>query len=223
MDPARADGIGPQQYRYVYPPRFLQLTNQQPDSVRQTVSLHATAPVIVGTQDNQATVYFPPGTFGFPSGQTGISVHIRPLRHYHAPRRAGLALDGNVYQITYRYVPSRATPAHVNHQILISLGAPHYPLSDMMGLVRGRWRVLCTASVLLPTLYAVNCDTKALASQVTLLYRRPGRHHRHKGKSNIWPVPIIIAVVIVAIWAVLILFLITRRRGPVGGRRKDEG
>jgi hypothetical protein len=223
---AFADGIGPVQYRWVHPPRFLAATNIPPAGTTQAYSLFNNAQVDVSPTDNQASVTYSKGAFGFPAGQKQIVIGIQPLTHYRAPRKRGLALDGNVYGLSFRFLPSGAAAAHGLKPMLISMYAPHTPVS-MVGRVGRRWRTLCNQKTLFLPGPTVNCYTKLLPSELTLLYRpfrnRTHRHRKHHKASTI-PIPIIIALVIVVIWAATILFLITRRGDPSDtvAKRSDE-
>lgn len=221
-----ADGIGPVQYRWVHPPRFLAATNIPPAGTTQAYSLSDKQEIDVAPTDNQASITYDYGAFGFPPGQKRIVISIQPLGRYRIPRRRGLKVDGNVYGFSFRFLPSGAIPTRGHRPMLISMYAPHTPMS-MVGRYGRRWRTLCNQKTLFLPGPTVNCYTKLLPSDLTLLYS-PFRHHttkhRKHQKSSSIPIPIIIALVIVVLWAGTILFLITRRGDPrdTVAKRSDE-
>lgn len=218
VSPALADGIGPQQYRYVHPPRFLKATNAPPNGGSQTTPLSEKGQSFFAyTSDLQAGVSYDHGAFGLPARQRSISITIQPLSRFPALPRGGLVEDGNVYRFTYRYLPSGSIPSHSHKPVLLQMAAPHTP-TEMLGRTRGAWRVLCGENALLFTINAVECYTHTLDGEVVLLYKPFGRRVTPKAKARAAvSLPVIAAIVVVVLGAAAVasVLLRGRKRGSI--------
>ena len=218
-----ADGyrVGPQTYHWVYPPHYRRLINIFPSAVVQTLPL-SESEAFVSPADAQVTIeIYKSGTFGFPAGQHGMRVGITPLRHYYAPHRNTFMVDGNVYGLSFRYVPSGSVAVRADRRVVITLDAPHNtPSNIMMGRFQNKWSPLCSRQDLLLAFGLPSCLTKRLPNAVAIFYN-PFSHYGSTGKAkkhkkSTGPSPFIIgAIVIVVLWGTLILFLLTRSRGPI--------
>ncbi len=213
----QADGIGVAPYRYVTPPKFLRSTNQPPQAGAGSVRLSASGQQSVYTRDIQAGLSFGHGAFGFPSGQRSVHIAIRPLHKFPSLPKSFM-LDGNVYEFRYALQPSNRPIARSPGRVLFTLVAPHTP-TGMLGLIGGRWRVLCPQILLQFTISSVGCYTHLLPREVTFAYKSvvvPPRHiHKHSAR---FPAALIIAAVAVVVLVAFGLFILLRRGGgrPVG-------
>ena len=233
---ALADGytLGP--YHYVHPPHFQALTNIYPSSIAHAVPISRNPTCCsVATPDAQVDIEFNGSlkTFGRPAGQTQVRFAIRPLRKFHVPSPAGgLVVDGNVYGLTAQFLPSGAPIGSTVRKLLITLDAPHNTPSNVMkGLYGGVWRPVCPKSTILYVGGLPACLTKRLPSQIAVFYSpsshygRPVKPKNHGGDSAISPF-IVVAIVIVVLWAGLIIFLVSaagpaREESAVAGRGGD--
>jgi hypothetical protein len=183
--------------------------------VSQTTPLSANN-VLIATRDFQASVTFARGAFGIPKGQHSVSITIRPLfrSQYRPPRIGRMVLDGNVYGLSFHFLPSHRSPTLAVKPVILGLSFPHTP-GALAGFTGGHWKALCTGNglVQLPQLW--DCYTNILPTQVAYVYNARARRfpvrHRHRPSSGV-PIPIIIAIVIVVLWAGMVVFLLTRRR-----------
>ena len=213
-----ADGYSLAPYHYVHPPPWLRLTNKYPAATVQTVPLNVGPNyyATVATSDAQLSIAFrgPAQTLGHPRGQTSIRIGIHPLRKFTIPSTGGLVLDGNVYGLHFRFLPSRRTATRARGNVLITLYAPHNMLTNRIeGRFGRQWSIMCRSPFIdiqgLPA-----CLTRRLPNQIAVFFVKAQKH------SSPGPSPFIIAaIVIVIMWVGLILFLFASGRLP-GLRRQ---
>jgi hypothetical protein len=216
---AAADGYGLGVYHYVNPPPYLRLVNVAPTGVTESVPINA-AYTVVATPDAQVTIQFNQrGTFGNPAGQRKVRVRIRPLHHYVALPAGSHTLDGNVYGLAFALVPSGQPVTRVHHSVLITLDAPHNsPSNEFEGVFGGHWKSVCPKTTILSIDGLPSCYTKALPSEVAILYipgsrfGKGGHRHGTSGGSNWIPILVVAGIVVVL---GIILAVIMRRRGMV--------
>ena len=111
--PARPlyDGGGPPPpYRWVNPPPELKRGNTPPVSAAGTTPIGSkeSPNFFATTDDNQASVIFPPGGIAVVPSQSKVTVTVKPLDPATlGPPPAGYDYDGNAYSITGVYLPSK--------------------------------------------------------------------------------------------------------------------
>jgi hypothetical protein len=107
------DGILPiQSYRWVDPPPALADTNRQPFGATADIRLGANGSesTVLTTADGQVNVFFDAGTFANAPKQTAVHAEIEPLAPSTVAAPPGnLTVLGNVYRLTFTYVPSGDT------------------------------------------------------------------------------------------------------------------
>lgn len=221
-----ADGIGTPQYRYLDPPKYLRATNISPLGGSATHSLSERGQsLFVYTNDSQVGLTFAHGAFGNPPGQRAIEIRIRPLRHFTPLPRQPFVLDGNVYGVSYKYLPSGRIPARSVKNVLISMEAPHTP-NQLIGLVGRSWKPLCRLTgshALFITPSSADCYARDLSPEITLVYKPFGSHAvrpvvRHSGL----PVGLIAGIVLaMAAVAALLLVTLTKARRPQKATEAD--
>ena len=181
---ALADGYGLGVYHYVYPPtKMLKLVNIQPTGKISSVRIGASF-TYVATSDAQVTIQInDKGSFGFPKGQRRVQVAIHPLRHYTLPTGSD-KLDGNVYALSFKYLPSGRPIQTAKKQVLITLDAPHNtPSNEFLGLYGHSWKPVCPEATILSVGGLPSCLTKALPRQVAIFYR-PNSHFGHPSSKS---------------------------------------
>lgn len=206
-------------YRWVHPPKFYRATNQYPESAHQTGRL-ASRNVLFGTEDGQLSLYFVKGSFpSTPSAKT-LSISIVPLATYLKPHFSDLALDGNVYGLSFKLLPSGKHPTRSRKPILIGITAPHTPYL-LAGIVNGKWKIICGQHDIFMPGPNVECDTRVLPSALALFlnsnspYFPGGRHPRTSGKGGGLPWLALGAVALLVAAVVLIVLGVQhRRRNP---------
>lgn len=206
LTPTTVAGMGGHRYDYVHPPNGRR-GNTRPLGGEASVSLSQLRLSTVSTRDGQAAVTYVHGAFGFPAGQDAVEIRIRPLVHYRALHRRGLLFDGNVYGFTFRFIPSRGEPRTALKPIVLTLRAPQRPTA-MLGRTRGFWRILCSGKRLIVHRLLAQCRTRILAPQLVLVRKR--RRLRPAKPAHI-PIPILIALAIVVLWAGIVVWVLAHR------------
>lgn len=107
------DGFGshPGQYNWVNPPREFAEGNQRPDTAQAgvTFDVGGSAGAGASTQDGQALATIAPGSLPPHAPDSSARIDVRPVdtaRLGSLP--AGLRAEGNAYQVSIAYLPSRA-------------------------------------------------------------------------------------------------------------------
>jgi hypothetical protein len=218
------DGIaGPVRYNWVNPPESLRAGNVPPASGHFTVPLTATGSQVgaFATDDTQAALVLPQGSFRAAAGQRGVAVDITPLEPARlAGAPAGLRVAGNAYRVTASYQPSKQAVA----QLAVSTANVTlvYPLLSGPVLSPDSHRILYSADGRSWTRLA-STDVAA-SQQVTAPLQAPGyvevaipppssASARTQGRGTL----LLLAAVLVGV--VVAGFLLRPRRAPARGGR----
>jgi hypothetical protein len=124
------DGFAPPPpYRYVKPPQSLAASNQKPEAGSLTVKFDRSGvseAQVISTNDLQASLIVNEGAFAPEAGQSSVVVRIVPLApDPNGSVPPGLAIVGNVYQVTVAYQPGGDSIRALSMPGQLSLVAPH--------------------------------------------------------------------------------------------------
>lgn len=153
--------LPPFPYRFLHPPPGLTRKNQPPTEAIRTLPPDYAQAVnwFIFTPDNQAGIAAPRAAIVPEQGTQEIAVRIGAV---NAPSGlpAGLALDGNAYEIYILNEPSEHM-ARLRRPVNLTLRFPHEPVGIYVYRAGG-WRKICGEADSALTGSTISCPTRAL-------------------------------------------------------------
>jgi hypothetical protein len=208
--PGFYDGIAPPQpYRWVSPPPQFRSNNQQPLPGHGTAKVPGNGvvdPGTVFTQDGQASISFIPGAFVTPPDRSPVSIDVKPVATFPDP--GGTHLATNVYCVAASSPLAPGRDALITLQFSDQLPAP----SDVYEYEGdGPWRKIGSTGSAQPFYIAVRATSLGcFAGGYPANAAQTANGARVGGGQTL---PILVALLIVAVVLAGIPLAVLRRRG----------